>query len=60
MLFKLQIILVSLPTMKSEETAKKLEKLLFWNYKIMADKKICTPEPKIPFHSSYEFEVLVF
>lgn len=44
-----KIILVSLPTMKSEETAKKLGKLLLGIIKSVADKKILMPEPKIPF-----------
>lgn len=44
-----KIILVSLPTMKSEDTAKKLGKLLLGIIKSVADKKILLPEPKIPF-----------
>lgn len=44
-----KIILVSLPTMKSEETAKKLGKLLLGIIKSVADKKILMPEPKIPY-----------
>jgi len=45
-----KIILVSLPTMESEETAKKIGKLLLGIIKSVADTKIrSSAEPKIPF-----------